>query len=62
VWGEDDEEVDGPTTGNAPAVPKGPGSPASANTSEEEEELEHVLGPGIPNSDHEHEDIQMAEG
>jgi hypothetical protein len=62
VWGEDDEEADGPTTGKAPAVPKGPGSPASANTSEEEEELEHVLGPGIPNSDHEHEDVQMADG
>jgi hypothetical protein len=58
VWG-DNEDVDGPGTVE---TAKRPGSPASANTSEEEEELEHVLGPGIPNSDHEHEDVQMAEG
>lgn len=58
VWG-DNEDVDGPDTGGAT---KRPGSPASANTSEEEEELENVLGPGIPSSDHEHEDVQMAEG
>jgi len=65
VWGDDDgggDVVDGNGTGEAPAAPKAPDSPASANTSEEEEELEHVLGPGIPNSDHEHEDVQMAEG
>ncbi|KAI0254456.1 hypothetical protein BJV78DRAFT_919898 [Lactifluus subvellereus] len=56
-------EVDGPGADNAPsAAPHGPSSPAaSANTSEEEEELEHVLGPGIPNSDHEPEDVQMVE-
>ena len=59
VWG-DNEDVDGPNTGEA--TTKRPGSPASANTSEEEEELENVLGPGLPNSDHEHEDVQMAEG
>ena len=59
VWGDDNEDVDGPSTGEAT---QRPGSPASANTSEEEEELENVLGPGIPNSDHEHEDVQMAEG
>lgn len=65
VWGDDDgggDVVDGDGTGEALAAPKAPDSPASANTSEEEEELEHVLGPGIPNSDHEHEDVQMAEG
>lgn len=73
VWGDDDDEgddggggdvggVDGLGTGEASAAPKGPASPASANTSEEEEELENVLGPGIPSSDHEHEDVQMAEG
>ncbi|KAF8504566.1 hypothetical protein F5888DRAFT_1799260 [Russula emetica] len=59
VWGDNDEDMDGPGIGEAA---KRPGSPASANTSEEEEELENVLGPGIPNSDHEHEDVQMAEG
>jgi hypothetical protein len=65
VWGDDDDgddnygDVDGPAMGGASAAPK---SPASANTSEEEEELENVIGPGIPNSDHEHEDVQMAEG
>src|SRR5258708_1223417 len=58
VW-SDNEDVDGPDIGEAA---KRPGSPASANTSEEEEELENVLGSGIPNSDHEHEDVQMAEG
>jgi len=58
VWG-DGEDVDVPGTGEAA---KRPASPASANTSEEEEELENVLGPGLPNSDHEHEDVQMAEG
>ena len=73
VWGDDDDDggggggdvrdVDGLGTAEASVVaPKGPESPASANTSEEEEELENVLGPGIPNSDHEHEDVQMAEG
>ena len=59
VWGDNDEDMDGPGTGEAA---KRPGSPASANTSEEEEELENVLGPGLPSSDHEHEDVQMAEG
>jgi len=70
VWGDDDDgggdgdvgdDVGGLGTGKGEAsvVPKGPESPASANTSEEEEELENVLGPGIPNSD---EDVQMAEG
>jgi len=58
VWGNG-EDVDGLDTGEAA---KGPDSPASANTSEEEEELENVLGPGIPNSDPEHEDVHMAEG
>ncbi len=58
VW-SDNEDVDSPDIGEAA---KRPGSPASANTSEEEEELENVLGSGIPNSDHEHEDVQMAEG
>ena len=68
VWGDDVDvdddvgDVDGLGTGEAFAAPKGLGSPASANTSEEEEELENVLGPGIPNSDHEHEDVQMADG
>jgi hypothetical protein len=67
LWGDDDDDGGGDVVGldgtrEAPAVPKAPDSPASANTSEEEEELEHVLGPGIPNSDHEHEDVQMAEG
>ena len=73
VWGDDDDGGDGGGdvggvdglglgTGDASVAPKGPASPASANTSEEEEELEHVLGPGIPSSDHEHEDVQMAEG
>jgi Mediator of RNA polymerase II transcription complex subunit 8 len=62
VW-NDEGDVDPHAAEEAPAAPHGPGSPAaSANTSEEEEELENVLGPGIPNSDHEHEDIQMAEG
>ncbi|KAI0002436.1 hypothetical protein BJV74DRAFT_599660 [Russula compacta] len=60
IWG-DDEDADGPDTGELPAAPKGPGSPASGNTSEEDEELENVLGRGIPNSDHEH-DVQMADG
>src|SRR5712671_1570505 len=46
VWGDDDQDMDGPSSGQAPAVPKVPGSPASANTSEEEEELENVLGNG----------------
>jgi hypothetical protein len=59
VWGGDDGLVDGPSVGEAA---NGRGSPASANTSEEEEELENVLGSGFPNSDHEHEDVQMAEG
>jgi hypothetical protein len=74
VWGDDDGDDDGGGGGDvgdvdglgtaeaSVAAPKGPESPASANTSEEEEELENVLGPGIPNSDHEHEDVQMAEG
>jgi Mediator of RNA polymerase II transcription complex subunit 8 len=64
VWGDDegDDVVDDNGTGEAHVAPKAPDSPASANTSEEEEELEHVLGPGIPNSDHEHEYIQMVEG
>lgn len=58
VWGGDDDLVDGPGAGEAA---NGRGSP---NTSEEEEELENVLGSGFPNSDpeHEHEDVQMAEG
>ena len=60
IWG-DDEDLEGPDTGEVPAARKGPGSPASGNTSEEDEELENVLGGGIPNSDHEH-DVQMAEG
>ena len=75
VWGDDDGDDDGIGGGGhvgdadglgtaeaSVAAPTGPESPASANTSEEEEELENVLGPGIPNSDHEHEDVQMAEG
>ncbi|KAH9965349.1 hypothetical protein BC827DRAFT_1265358 [Russula dissimulans] len=68
VWGDDDDDDDdvdgpgGPGEGEAPAAaPKVPGSPASANTSEEEEELENVLGNGLPNSDQEHEDVHMAE-
>jgi len=55
VW-DANEDMDGLDPGDAA---KGPGSPGSANTSEEEEELENVLGPGIPNSD---EDVHMAEG
>jgi Mediator of RNA polymerase II transcription complex subunit 8 len=62
VW-NDESVVDPHASEEAPAAPHGPSSPAaSANTSEEEEELENVIGPGIPNSDHEHEDIHMAEG
>jgi hypothetical protein len=59
VW-DDSEHVDeNPSSGQAV---RRPGTPASANTSEEEEELENVLGSGFPSSDHEHEDVQMAEG
>ena len=62
-WSDYGDNVDGPGAEDAPAAPRGRSSPAaSANTSEEEEELENVLGPGIPNSDHEHEDVQMADG
>jgi len=62
AW-DDNGDVGGPagSTGEEAAA-KGPGSPASVNTSEEEEELENVLGPGIPNSDHDYEDMQLAEG
>ena len=58
VW-SDDGDLDVPTTEGVPAVPEGPSSPASGNTSEEEEELENVLGTGLPNSD---EDVRMLEG
>jgi hypothetical protein len=70
VWGDDDDDgggvgghggdLDRLGTGEGQAVaPKGPESPASANTNEEEEVLENVIGLGIPNSD---EDVQMTEG
>jgi len=62
VWGDDGEDMDGLGLGEAPAAQKVPDSPASANTSEEEEELENVLGNGLANSDQEHEDVHMAEG
>ncbi|KAH9177537.1 hypothetical protein EDB89DRAFT_2064514 [Lactarius sanguifluus] len=58
VW-SDDGDLDVPTAETVPAVPEGPSSPASGNTSDEEEELENVLGTGLPNSD---EDIRMLEG
>ncbi|KAH8996763.1 hypothetical protein EDB92DRAFT_1793480 [Lactarius akahatsu] len=58
VW-SDDGDLDAPTAEAVPAVPEGPSSPASGNTSDEEEELENVLGTGLPNSD---EDIRMLEG
>ena len=58
VWGEDGD-LDVPTAEAVPTVPEGPSSPASGNTSDEEEELENVLGTGLPNSD---EDVRMAEG
>ncbi|KAI0266428.1 hypothetical protein BC834DRAFT_128077 [Gloeopeniophorella convolvens] len=62
VWSDDDEVMEPGAEGPADA-PEGPASPASPNTSEEEEEeLENVLGTGAPNSDQDHEDIQMAEG
>jgi hypothetical protein len=57
-----DENGDVDNPGSTGEAAKGRDSPASANTSEEEEELENVLGPGIPNSDHDYEDMQMAEG
>lgn len=58
VW-SDDGDSDVPTAEAVPALPEGPSSPASGNTSEEEEELENVLGTGLPNSD---EDVRMVEG
>jgi hypothetical protein len=58
VW-SDDGDLDIPTAETAPAVLEGPSSPASGNTSEEEEELENVLGPGLLNSD---EDVRMVDG
>ena len=59
VWDDGGSVDENPGSGQAP---KRPGSPASANTSEEEEELENVLGSGFPSSDHEHEDVHMTEG
>ena len=59
VWSDDDGDLDAPTAEAVPVVTEGPSSPASGNTSEEEEELENVLGPGLLNSD---EDIRMVEG
>jgi hypothetical protein len=58
VWSED-SDLDVPTAEAAPMAPEGPSSPASGNTSDEEEELENVLGTGLPNSD---EDVRMMEG
>ena len=55
VWGDDGDDGDigdvgslGTGEGEASVAPRGPESPTSANTSKEEEELENVLGPGIP--------------
>jgi len=55
VWGDDGDDGDigdvgglGTREGEASVAPRGPESPASVNTSEEEEELENVIGPGIP--------------
>ena len=57
VWSADGDLA--VPTAEAVTVPEGPGSPASGNTSDEEEELENVLGTGLPNSD---EDVRMVEG
>ena len=55
VWGDDGDDGDigdmgslGTGEGKASVAPRGLESPASANTSEEEEELENVIRPGIP--------------
>jgi hypothetical protein len=59
VWDDGGHVDEDPGSGQAAIRPV---SPASANTSEEEEELENVLGSGFPSSDHEHEDVHMADG